>query len=90
MTFLQLWTHLQATNNLSFGFLFSESIEIFNEVFHFYPKIIAEGAIFEEKNEKDLEKIVDSERIKPKIQVNKFQKIYPFLSGYAELVAAAS
>ncbi len=55
--------------NLSFGFLSSESIEIFNELFHFYPKIIAEGAIFEEKNEKDLEKIVDSERIKPKTQV---------------------
>ncbi len=57
-------------NNLSFGFLSSESIEVFDGFSPLCPQEIAEGAIFEGKEEKNREKIIDSERIKPKTQVN--------------------
>jgi hypothetical protein len=46
-------------------------VEIFDEFAHFSSKGIAEGAIPEKKNGQDHEKITDSERIKPIIQVKR-------------------
>jgi N-acetylglutamate synthase-like GNAT family acetyltransferase len=58
-----------ASNNLSFGFLSSESAKIFDEIAPVSSKGIAEGTISEKKQGQDHEKIADSERIKPKTQV---------------------
>jgi hypothetical protein len=55
--------------NLSFGFISSKSKEISDEIFHFFSKGVAEGAISEKKNGKDRGKILDFERIEPKTQV---------------------
>jgi hypothetical protein len=60
---------LSCFNNLSFGFISSKSREISDEISHFSSKGIAEDAISEKKNGKDREKILDFERIEPKIQV---------------------
>ena len=67
-------------NNLSFGFLSSESAKICDEISPVFPKGIAEATILEGKQGKDRAKIVDSERIKPKTQVNRpFASEEPFL-----------
>lgn len=58
-------------NNLSCGFLTSESEEIYDEISPVFLKEIVKGAIFDKNQEKDREKIADSERINPKTQVNK-------------------
>jgi hypothetical protein len=55
--------------NLNFGFLSSESAEIFDELAFVSSKGIAEGPILSKKQRQDCEKIADSERIKPKVQV---------------------
>ncbi len=47
------------------GLFPSESREIFDELASIFPKIIAEGAIFEGKSTQDREKILEAERIKP-------------------------
>ena len=63
-------------NNLNNGFLPSASIEICDEIALVFPKVIAEGTIPLEKQEQDRAKIVDVERIKPIIQVNKLHILY--------------
>ncbi|MGE5196252.1 MAG: hypothetical protein ACM3JI_02855, partial [Anaerolineae bacterium] len=57
--------------SMSFGFLSSESFKIFDEIAYFCPKEIGEDSIFKDKSGQDREKILDSERIKPKTQVAK-------------------
>lgn len=56
-------------SNVSFGFLSLKSFKIFDESAYCYPKEIAEGAISEDKSGQDREKILDSQQIKPKMQV---------------------
>ena len=56
--------------NLSFGFLPSKSTKISDEIDPSFPKRIAEGAILKGKEDQDRRKIVDSERVNPKTQVN--------------------
>jgi hypothetical protein len=55
------------------GLFSSESREIFDEILRYLAKPIAEGTIGEANNAKDREKILDSERDKPKTQVKKLQ-----------------
>jgi hypothetical protein len=65
----------------------SESIEIFDEISHFFSNGIAKGAISKKKNGKDRGKILDFERIEPKTQVITirldFSVIFFYLSGHA-------
>ena len=61
----------KVAHGVSFGFLSSESVEIFDEIAPFSSQEIAEGTIFKKKKTQDREKITDSERIKPKTQVLK-------------------
>ncbi|MBI5346824.1 MAG: hypothetical protein HZB76_06770 [Chlamydiae bacterium] len=58
-------------NNLSFGFLPSESAKIFEEFDSLFSRKIAKGSIFEKKRNQNCKKITDSEWIKPKTEVNK-------------------
>ena len=70
--------------NLGFVFLSPESAEVFDEIAHASSKGIAEGAILSKKHGQDREKIADSERIKPKVQVMNWQVFsyrLPLISG---------
>jgi hypothetical protein len=55
----------KVAHRVSFGFISSKS----REISHFSSKGIVEGAISEKKNGEDRGKILDFERIEPKIRV---------------------